>query len=143
MEHRSVRRRAAAEVVALHDALEALAAADADHVDAIAVVEDAVDEHLVAGLERVAARRELHLAAHARRRHAGLLVVPAERLARLAPASLRPARAAPLRSRRSARVFACTTTHGPALITVAGGTVPSGSKTWVMPIFLPMIPVTI
>ena len=41
MEHRAVRRRAAGEVVALHDALEALAAAGADDVDALAVGEDA------------------------------------------------------------------------------------------------------
>src|SRR5262245_44572237 len=39
VEHRAVRRRAAAEVVALHDALEALAAARADDVDALAVRE--------------------------------------------------------------------------------------------------------
>jgi hypothetical protein len=39
MEHRPVGRGAAAEVVALHDALKALAAAHADHVDAIAAVE--------------------------------------------------------------------------------------------------------
>jgi hypothetical protein len=39
--------------------------------------------------------------------------------------------------------LACTTTHGPALITVAGETVPSFAKIWVMPTFLPMMPVTI
>src|SRR5262245_21695800 len=81
MEHRPVRRRAAAEVVALDDALKALAAADADHVDAIAVREHAVDEHLIARLERLAAGLQLDLAPHAGRRHAGLLVVAVERLA--------------------------------------------------------------
>src|SRR6185503_1598073 len=40
-------------------------------------------------------------------------------------------------------VFACTTTHGPALMTVAGTTVPSASNTWVMPTLRPMMPVTI
>ena len=39
-------------------------------------------------------------------------------------------------------VFACTTTQGPALMTVAGRTVPSASKICVMPIFLPMMPVS-
>src|SRR5204863_268436 len=33
-----------------------------------------------------------------------------------------------------------TMTHGPAAMTVTGITVPSGSKTWVMPTFLPMSP---
>src|SRR4029079_8349141 len=74
-------RRAAAEVVALHDALEALAAADADDVDALAVLEHAADEHLIAGLEGIAPGDGLDLAAHPRRRHvAGLLVVPGQRL---------------------------------------------------------------
>jgi len=81
VEHRSVSGRATPEVVALHDALEALAAADADHVDAVAVGEDTGDEHLVAGLQRIGPLRELHFAAHAGRRHAGLLVVATERLA--------------------------------------------------------------
>src|SRR5687768_3214034 len=35
------------------------------------------------------------------------------------------------------------TTHGPALITVTGVTVPSAAKICVMPIFLPMIPLII
>src|SRR6185503_8578613 len=39
--------------------------------------------------------------------------------------------------------FFCTTTHGPALITVTGVTVPSAAKICVMPIFLPMIPLII
>ena len=46
VEHRAVGRRAAGEVVALHDALETLAAAGADHVDPVAVVEHAGDQHL-------------------------------------------------------------------------------------------------
>src|SRR6185295_4644832 len=79
VEHRAVRRRAAAEVVALHDTLEALAAADADDVDALAVLEHAADEHLIAGLEGIAPGDGLDLAAHPRRRHvAGLLVVPGQ-----------------------------------------------------------------
>src|SRR5204863_2111666 len=84
VEHRAVGRRAAGEVVALHDALEPLAAADADDVDAIAVLEHAGDQDLVAGLERrvvAGALGELDFAADAGRRHvAGLLVVAAERL---------------------------------------------------------------
>src|SRR6185295_1278212 len=39
--------------------------------------------------------------------------------------------------------FFCTTTHGPALITVTGVTEPSAAKICVMPIFLPMIPLII
>ena len=100
VEHRAVGRRAAAEVMALHDALEALAAADADHVDAVAVGEDAGHEHLVAGLQRLGALGQLHFAADARRRHAGLLVVPRRAACARAPAAPRPARSAPPRSRR-------------------------------------------
>src|SRR5258707_3330815 len=84
VEHRPVRRGAAGEVVALHDALEPLAAAHADDVDAVAVMEHAADEDLVAGLQRGFIARtggDLDLTAHPRRRHvARLLVVPAERL---------------------------------------------------------------
>src|ERR1051326_5472100 len=50
MEHRAVRRSAAAEVMPLDDALEAMAAADSDHVDALAVLEHAADQDLVGGV---------------------------------------------------------------------------------------------
>ena len=39
-----------------------------------------------------------------------------------------------------ALVFFWMTVHGPAWMTVTGMTLPSPSKTWLMPIFLPMIP---
>src|SRR5262245_44536838 len=81
MEHRTVRRGTATKVVTLHHALEALAAADADHVDALAVGEDTVDEHLIAGFRRFSALRNLDLATHASRRHASLLVMAGKRLA--------------------------------------------------------------
>src|SRR5262245_3629640 len=85
MEHRPVRRRAAAEVMTPDDALETLAAADADHVDTVSVVEDAIDEHLLAWLGRPAvvlgALYQFHFAAYACRWHARLLVMPVERLA--------------------------------------------------------------
>jgi hypothetical protein len=81
-----VRRRAAAEVVALHHALKPLAPADADHVHAIAVVEHGIHEHLIARLRRLGPFRQLHLTPHARRRYAGLRIVPHERL----PDSRRP-----------------------------------------------------
>src|SRR5688572_10165621 len=68
-----MRGRAAAEVVAPHDALESLAAADPDHVHAIPVVENGIHENLVAGLWRLGSLHELQLAPHAGRRHAGLL----------------------------------------------------------------------
>src|SRR5581483_4440032 len=66
----------------IYDALEALAAARADDVDALAVREDR-HEHLIARLRRLAAGRELHLAADARRRHVRLLEMPLRRLVRL------------------------------------------------------------
>ena len=81
MEHRPVGRRAAGEVVALHDALKSLAAARADDVDALAVLEHR-DQNLIADL-RIAVLRQRHLAPHARRRHVGFLVVARERLAHL------------------------------------------------------------
>src|SRR6188474_3223151 len=60
--------------MALDDALEALAAARPDHIDAFAVGKDRhVDD--VARLGGIAAGLHLHLAANARRRHAGLLEV--------------------------------------------------------------------
>ena len=62
---------------------------------------------------------------------------------RPSPAALRRARAAPPRSRRSAPSSPARRRTGPALMTVAGCTVPSASKICVMPTFLPMIPVTI
>src|SRR5512139_2114202 len=37
-------------------------------------------------------------------------------------------------------VLRCTTTQGPASMTVTGVTVPSSAKTWVMPTFLPIKP---
>jgi hypothetical protein len=84
MEHRAVRRGAAAEVVPLHDALKALAAADPNHVDAVTVGEHAPDQHVIAGLQRGGVCRalgELHFAAQPRRRHVPrLLVVATERL---------------------------------------------------------------
>src|SRR5712691_7957373 len=54
MKHRAVGRGAAGKVVPLDDTLEALAAADADDVHALAVVEDRA-EHLIPGLRRIAA----------------------------------------------------------------------------------------
>jgi hypothetical protein len=63
----------------LHHALKAAAAARADDVHALAVREDR-DVDLVAGLRRLAARLDLDLAAHARRRHTGLLEVALRRL---------------------------------------------------------------
>ena len=74
MEHRSVRRASASEVVPLDDALEALAAAGANDVDAFAVGEDR-HVHLIARLHRIASGRLLHLAHDARGRHTGLLEV--------------------------------------------------------------------
>src|SRR5687767_193950 len=65
--------------MALDHALEAVALAGADDVDALALVEDR-DQHLVAGLRRFGALRDAHLALHARRRHIGLLVVAGRRL---------------------------------------------------------------
>ena len=67
------------------------------------------------GFGGVAAGLDLHLAAHARRRHAGLLEVA--RASACFPSSAWPrrGRAAPPRSRRSADVFTCATTHGPGL----------------------------
>src|SRR5918993_2877654 len=79
VEHRAVAHAAAAEVMPLDDALEALAAAGADHVDALAVSEH---RHVdgVARLRRLTAGLDLQLAAHARRGHASLLEVPCGRL---------------------------------------------------------------
>src|SRR5262245_24605894 len=65
--------------MALDDALEAVTLARADHIDALALVEDR-DEDLVAGLRRLGALRHLDLALHARRRHVGLLVMADARL---------------------------------------------------------------
>src|SRR5438874_4716041 len=85
MEHRSVRGGPSTKVVALHDALKALAAADADDVDPLAVLEDTANEDLIARLERIAAARsELYFAPQAGRWNvARLLVVAADRLVHL------------------------------------------------------------
>src|SRR3954470_16115528 len=82
-----MRHAAALEVVPLDDPLEALAAAGADHIHAFAGGEHR-DVYLVARLQRIAARLELDLANHARRRHAGLLEVPLGRLVLLVLARL-------------------------------------------------------
>src|SRR5205809_4915841 len=82
MKHRAVGRRAAGKVMPLDDALKTLAAAGADDVHALAVVEDRA-EHLIPCLRLIAAGHELHLAAHARRRHVRLLEMPRGRLVRL------------------------------------------------------------
>src|SRR5579864_5900428 len=74
VEHRPVRRIAAGEVMALHDALEPAPATRPDDVDAVTRVED-VDEDLIAGLHHLAAGLEAHFAPDPRRRHAGLLEV--------------------------------------------------------------------
>jgi hypothetical protein len=79
VEHRAVRRRAAGEVVALDDALEALALAGADHVDGLARREDRAGD-LGAGGRRGGALGDLDLAADAGRRHVGLGVVAGHRL---------------------------------------------------------------
>src|SRR5207247_546344 len=79
MEHRAVRRGAAGEVMALHDALETFAAARADDVHALAVREDR-DEYLIAGLRGLTTGGHFHLAAKARRRHVGLFEVSRGRL---------------------------------------------------------------
>src|SRR5436190_8827914 len=80
MEHRAVCGGATAEMVPSHDTLESLTAADADHVDAIAVVEHAGHQHLIAGFQRFGPARERHFAAHACRRDTSLLVMTRERL---------------------------------------------------------------
>ena len=51
-------------------------------------------------------------------------------------------RAALVNKPSAGAVLAWTTTHGPALMTVAGWTVPSGSNTCVMPTLRPIMPVT-
>src|SRR5262245_20871728 len=60
--------------MALDDALKTVTLARADHVHAIALIEDG-DEHLITRLRRFGTLRNLHLALHARRRHVGLLVM--------------------------------------------------------------------
>src|SRR4051812_3075791 len=80
MEHRAVCGGPTAEMVASHDTLESLPAADADHVDTIAVGEHTGHQHLIARFQRFGPAGELHFPAHARRRYSSLLVMTRNRL---------------------------------------------------------------
>src|SRR5262249_21379394 len=80
VEHRTVRGRAAAEVMPAHDAREAFALGGTDDVDVVLLLEG-VAENLVAGLELVAlVRPDFHQRAH--RRDTGLLEAAAGGLVR-------------------------------------------------------------
>ena len=75
VEHRTVRRVAAAVVPALHAAGKSLALADAGHIHEFAGLE-AVDQHAVADLGFVGGILEAHFAEYAHRRDVGLLEMP-------------------------------------------------------------------
>src|SRR5690606_36145275 len=77
MEHRAMGRAAASEVVALHDPLEALALAGADHVDVVADPEDRRLDLVTGGDGVLVPDRELH--EPPRRGHTGGRQVPAHR----------------------------------------------------------------
>ena len=73
---------AAAEVVPLDHALEAMSLAGADHVDALALVEDR-HQDLRAGRRRLRSLGDPHFPAHPCRRNVGLLEMAGSRLVRL------------------------------------------------------------
>src|SRR5271165_1546525 len=78
MEHRAMRRVAAAIVPALHAALKSLAFADAAHVDVLAHFE-AVHQNAIARLGLVLGVCDLHFAQTPHGCNAGLLEMPSER----------------------------------------------------------------
>src|SRR5262249_21469156 len=79
VEHRTVRRSAAAEVMALHQASESAALAHPDHINLVLGLE-LIHQNLIAGLQIVIARTEPELAQELRTFHTGLLQMSGGRL---------------------------------------------------------------
>src|SRR6184192_347379 len=126
---------AAAEMMAVHDALEPPTLGHARDLHAVALGEDR-DGHRLPGLGRFSCSgRDREALQHPRRRlETRLFTCPARAFAvRLGFFVPKPSWTCDWPT--------CTTGHGPASMTVTGTWVPSASNTRVMPSFLPISPV--
>ena len=123
---RAVRRREAAEVVALDDAAVAAALGDAGHLDDVAGLEDVGDGDRRRRPSSVVAVAERNSRSMPKRRCARLLATArASALVSALRLRARRSRAAPRRSRRASASSPATTVHGPASITVTGTSSPA------------------